>query len=70
MPWSKTERLLRKNLQDIDTFVYSIIQQRKTENSTSNRFDLLSRYLSLSDEDGIPFTDKFLRDMMLNVLYK
>jgi fatty acid omega-hydroxylase len=68
MPWSQSERLLRKYLQDIDTFVYSIIKQRKNEKFSTERSDLLSRYLSLTDEDGNAFTEKFLRDMMLNVI--
>lgn len=31
--------------------------------------DLLSRYLAMTDDEGQPFSDKYLRDIILNFMY-
>jgi hypothetical protein len=31
--------------------------------------DLLSRYITMTDDNGEPFTDKYLRDIVLNFMY-
>jgi len=53
----------------LDDFVYAIISKRRQEpiEHLESKNDLLSRFLCMTDEEtGQPFTDKYLRDILLN----
>ena len=53
----------------LDEFVYGIIAKRRKESvqDLETKNDLLSRFLCMEDEEtGQPFTDKYLRDILLN----
>lgn len=62
----------------VDSFAYSLIETRKGESdievsyqlniNAQQREDLLSRYMCMKDQNGKPFSDKYLRDMVLNFL--
>ncbi|KAG6554469.1 hypothetical protein Mapa_003847 [Marchantia paleacea] len=67
------EKLFRALLPDVDSFTYSVIQDRREEitrlesmNQTLDKHDLLSRFMSGKDQNGEPLSDKVLRDAILN----
>lgn len=68
MPWIKSERQLRNSLEILDSFAYRLIDSRKKDPAVSEKKDLLSRYILMKDEHDKPFTDKYLRDMIMNFL--
>jgi len=48
-------------------FIREVIQQRKKDQSFKSKTDLLSRFMSLSDEEtGEPFADDYLIDVIMN----
>nr|GMD16600.1 cytochrome P450 86B1-like [Ipomoea batatas] len=68
-----TERALKQSLKKVDEFAEEVIRTRKKELSlasegTKQRSDLLTVFMGLRDEDGRPFSDKFLRDICVNFI--
>jgi len=68
LPLSNAQRSLFKSIQYLNEFSYNIIQDRRKDPTLPERSDLLSKYLSLTDDEGKPFTDKYLRDIMINIM--
>lgn len=64
------ERELSAALKLLDEFAYSLIEERKTVpvEDLEQRTDLLSLYMRLEDHEGKPFSDKYLRDIIMNFL--
>jgi cytochrome P450 len=52
----------------LDEFSLGIIAERRKEKEEdlNSRTDLLSRYMRMTDEEGRPFTDEYLRDIVMN----
>jgi len=50
----------------LDDFVYDIISKRRKDPEIESKNDLLSRYLLIRDQNGQPFSDTYLRDMLIN----
>jgi cytochrome P450 len=67
-PWIDTERKMREALKVLDEFAYGIIKERRQDSDIATKTDLLSRYIGMTDDDGEPFTDKYLRDIVLNFM--
>ncbi|WOL06006.1 hypothetical protein Cni_G14738 [Canna indica] len=72
-----SERWLRRSLQRVDEFAYDVIRTRKKELATESsspsdksttRSDLLTVFARHKDEDGNPFSEKFLRDICVNFI--
>ncbi|RZR75091.1 hypothetical protein BHM03_00049214 [Ensete ventricosum] len=68
-----SERWLRRSIEVVDEFAYEVIRARKEELSSSEqtrtaRSDLLTVFTKLRDEDGTPYSDKFLRDVCVNFI--
>ncbi|KAM6549820.1 hypothetical protein CsatB_021496 [Cannabis sativa] len=67
-----SEALLDKSIKTIDDFTYSVIRKRKKEikeareNSKDSKHDILSRFIELGEDHEDQFTDKGLRDVVLN----
>jgi fatty acid omega-hydroxylase len=68
LPFIKVEQQMQAGVKIMDEFTYGVIAERKKENDLPNRTDLLSRYLCLRDDDGKPFSDKYLRDIVTNLM--
>ena len=49
-------------------FAQEVIDERRQKN-VDDGTDLLSRCLSIGDDDGLPFSDKYLRDIIMNFMY-
>jgi len=64
---SKWEKDLRKAVNEVNEFSNRVIAERRNSNF-SERTDLLSRYLSSLDTDGKPFSDTYLRDIVLSFI--
>ncbi|BAT91110.1 Cytochrome P450 [Vigna angularis] len=67
------ERKLKKSIKGVDEFAENVIRTRKKELSlqcedTKNRSDLLTVFMRLKDENGRPYSDKFLRDICVNFI--
>ncbi|WOL07370.1 hypothetical protein Cni_G16110 [Canna indica] len=73
------ERCLRRCIERVDEFAYDVIRKRKEELSLAGgeneqmsrkteRSDLLTVFTQLKDEDGKPYSDKFLRDICVNFI--
>jgi len=62
-----TERLLTKTLPIINNFALKIIVEKK-KNITDDPMDVLSRFMIIKDDDGKPYSDKFLRDTIMNFI--
>lgn len=69
------EAKLRKCVETVDGFIYNVINTRRLELKTSQdsgeelqKEDLLSRFMSLTNEDGLPYSDKQLRDVVVNFI--
>ncbi|CAD5176235.1 unnamed protein product [Musa acuminata subsp. malaccensis] len=68
-----SERWLRRSIEVVDEFAYEVIRARREELSSSEqtrtaRSDLLTVFTKLTDEDGKPYSDKFLRDVCVNFI--
>eukprot|EP01018_Ginkgo_biloba_P016149 Gb_22851 [translate_table: standard] len=66
-----SEAILRKNIKTVDDFVYKVIQSRKKEISLQNNYvkpDILSRFIALTEKEPENFSDKYLRDVILNFM--
>ncbi|KAL6052271.1 Cytochrome P450 monooxygenase pc-3 [Balamuthia mandrillaris] len=61
---------IKQHVAYLDKHVYAIIRQRKqeTEEELSKKTDIFSQFLALTDDDGKPLTEKYLRDVFLNFL--
>eukprot|EP01087_Luapelamoeba_hula_P021355 TRINITY_DN743_c0_g1_i3.p1 TRINITY_DN743_c0_g1~~TRINITY_DN743_c0_g1_i3.p1 ORF type:complete len:434 (-),score=51.99 TRINITY_DN743_c0_g1_i3:159-1460(-) len=46
--------------------VLTIVRSRQEKNDYHDRTDLLSRFMNMRDDDGKPFSEEYLRDMVLN----
>jgi len=66
-PWSKTENELRQSTKILDAFAQEVIDERRQKLDTEAT-DLLTRYLGMTDEDGKPFSDSYLRDIIMNFI--
>ncbi|MQL84583.1 hypothetical protein Taro_017092 [Colocasia esculenta] len=68
------ERTLRRSLKGVDDFAYEVIRTRKKElalesdDKKASRSDLLTVFIRVKDDDGKPFSDKFLRDICVNFI--
>ncbi|XVF44553.1 hypothetical protein PTKIN_Ptkin02bG0133800 [Pterospermum kingtungense] len=68
-----TEKKLKKSIKGVDEFAEEVIRTRKKELSLQTeeknpRSDLLTVFVRLKDEQGKPFSDKFLRDICVNFI--
>jgi cytochrome P450 len=54
-------------LKELDQTIYSMIETRKKENF-EDKTDLLSRFMCLKDQEGKPYDDEWLRDILFNFL--
>ncbi|KGN61391.1 cytochrome P450 704B1 [Cucumis sativus] len=70
-----SEALLDKSIKTIDDFTYSVIATRKKEiqeaqtthtDPNKMKHDILSRFIELGEDPNNKFTDKSLRDIVLN----
>ncbi len=52
-----------ENLAKLDSVMYGLIAKRKTENY-HEKIDLLSRFMKLVDDNGKPYDDDWLRDIL------
>ncbi|XP_030547517.1 cytochrome P450 86B1-like [Rhodamnia argentea] len=65
------ERTLRKSIEGVDEFANEVIRTRKKELAADDgcqRSDILTVFARLRDEEGRPFSDKFLRDICVNFI--
>jgi cytochrome P450 len=75
---SSRERRIRHSLKVMDQFAFECITERrqlhKTQQSEEGKAssgpsaDLLSLFLEAEDEDGLPLSDQYLRDVVLNFM--
>ncbi|CAN4123780.1 unnamed protein product [Withania somnifera] len=66
-----TEKTLKHSLKKVDEFADEVIRTRKKELSLADskqRSDLLTVFMGSRDEQGRPFSDKFLRDICVNFI--
>ncbi|XVF01779.1 hypothetical protein REPUB_Repub04eG0118700 [Reevesia pubescens] len=68
-----TEKNLKRSIKGVDEFAEEVIRTRKKELSLQTeekkqRSDLLTVFMRLKDEQGKPFSDKFLRDICVNFI--
>ncbi|XVE49739.1 hypothetical protein DITRI_Ditri01bG0105300 [Diplodiscus trichospermus] len=68
-----TEKKLKRSIKGVDEFAEEVIRTRKKEMSLQSeeknqRSDLLTVFMRLKDEQGKPFSDKFLRDICVNFI--
>ncbi|XVE92915.1 hypothetical protein REPUB_Repub01dG0144700 [Reevesia pubescens] len=68
-----TEKKLKRSIKSVDEFAGEVIRTRKKELSLQTeekkqRSDLLTVFMRLKDEQGKPFSDKFLRDICVNFI--
>ncbi|GLT27295.1 hypothetical protein SLA2020_023030 [Shorea laevis] len=68
-----TEKKLKISIKGVDKFANEVIHTRKRELSLKEqnkkqRSDLLTVFMGLTDEQGRPFSDKFLRDICVNFI--
>ncbi|XP_011628395.1 cytochrome P450 704C1 isoform X2 [Amborella trichopoda] len=65
------EAKLKKSIQTIDELIYKVIHSKRKLISTqdhSNKADILSRFIALSEKEPEKITDKFLRDIIINFM--
>ncbi|KAE8698490.1 Cytochrome P450 86B1 [Hibiscus syriacus] len=68
-----TEKKLKISINRVDEFAEKVIETRKKElslqtNTQKQRSDLLTVFMRSKDEQGKPFSDKFLRDICVNFI--
>ncbi|KAJ6907894.1 hypothetical protein NC651_018362 [Populus alba x Populus x berolinensis] len=70
-----SEKKLKRSIKDVDEFADDVIRTRKKELSLQSgndkkkqRSDLLTVFMGLKDENGKPFSDRFLRDICVNFI--
>jgi fatty acid omega-hydroxylase len=57
----------RQALETVDRFVYGLIE-KKRESKSEQQDDFLSNMMAMTDDDGNPLSDRFLRDIVLNFM--
>ncbi|XP_077246402.1 cytochrome P450 86B1-like [Tasmannia lanceolata] len=67
------ERKLKRSIIGVHQFADDVIRTRKKEikldsGEKTSRSDLLTIFMTLKDDDGKPFSDKFLRDICINFI--
>lgn len=67
------EKKLKRSIKGVDEFADEVIRTRKKElsmqsNNMMQRSDILTVFMRLKDEQGVPFSDKFLRDICVNFI--
>ena len=69
------EKKLKDSIKEVDEFAEDVIRTRKKElslqfdnNMSKKRSDLLTVFMGLKDEDGHPFSNRFLRDICVNFI--
>ncbi|KMT12190.1 hypothetical protein BVRB_5g101370 [Beta vulgaris subsp. vulgaris] len=68
------EKELKESIKGINKFAEQVIMTRKKEicnsqeDNTKNRSDLLAVLMRSKDETGQPFSDKFLKDLSVNLI--
>ncbi|XVF66997.1 hypothetical protein PTKIN_Ptkin10aG0084900 [Pterospermum kingtungense] len=67
------EKKLKRSIKGVDQFADEVIRTRKKELSLQSedkkqKSDLLTVFMKLKDEQGKPFSDKFLRDICVNFI--
>ncbi|KAJ9553940.1 hypothetical protein OSB04_017985 [Centaurea solstitialis] len=68
-----SEKKLKESIKGVDNFADEVIRTRKKEVSLQTeenklKSDLLTIFMGLKDEQGLPFSDKFLRDICVNFI--
>ncbi|KAL9251604.1 Cytochrome P450 86B1-like protein [Drosera capensis] len=69
-----SERRLKECIKGVNKFADEVIRTRKKEielkdeNDAKKRSDLLTVFMKMKDEEGRPFSDKFLRDICVNFI--
>ncbi|XP_042476877.1 cytochrome P450 86B1-like [Macadamia integrifolia] len=68
-----TEKKLKKSIREVDEFADGVIHARKKELSlysgeNKRRADLLTIFIGSKDDEGKPYSDKFLRDICVNFI--
>ncbi|KAI5588138.1 hypothetical protein BDE02_05G076800 [Populus trichocarpa] len=70
-----SEKKLKRSIKDVDEFAEDVIRTRKKELSIQSEddkkkqgSDLLTVFMGLKDENGKPFSDRFLRDICVNFI--
>ncbi|KAF8398712.1 hypothetical protein HHK36_014569 [Tetracentron sinense] len=68
-----TERNLKGSIMQVDEFADEVIRTRKKELSLQSgdkkaRSDLLTVFMGLKDDEGKPFSNRFLRDICVNFI--
>eukprot|EP00253_Pinus_taeda_P005739 PITA_05739 len=66
-----SEATMKDNIKTVDAFLYNVIQSRKQEISVQNDYvkpDILSRFIALTEKQPENYSDKYLRDIILNFL--
>ena len=70
-PWWRilpTPPQVHRSLTYVNTFLHGLIAAARKDPLLEERTDLLAAYIRSTDDTGEPFTDKYLRDMLLNFL--
>jgi fatty acid omega-hydroxylase len=62
------EREIFHSVDLVNEYTYKVIRQRRSDPNLAERTDLLSRYLAMKDVDGKPFTDEYVRDILVNFM--
>ncbi|KAI7756730.1 hypothetical protein M8C21_009383, partial [Ambrosia artemisiifolia] len=68
------EKKLKDSIRGVESFADDVIRTRKkevflmSEDDKKNRSDLLTTFMGLKDEQGQPFSDKFLREICVNFI--
>mmetsp|Transcript_29401 Transcript_29401/g.74000 ORF Transcript_29401/g.74000 Transcript_29401/m.74000 type:complete len:534 (-) Transcript_29401:106-1707(-) len=66
--FSPAELVYKRHMSFINGVIYSLINERKEDPKLAEKSDLLSRCLLHADEQGKPYTDEYIRDIVLNIL--
>jgi len=59
---------LKRLLDRLDRHIYAVIAERRADPAAAERTDILSLLLRATDEDGVPLTDRELRDELLTLV--
>ena len=60
---------LKESIEKVDEFAESVIMTRKKELALQHdKSDLLTVFMRLKDENGMAYSDKFLRDICVNFI--
>jgi cytochrome P450 len=68
LPYTSIDNHLKKAIKTLDEFSYRVIRERKTVEDLEEREDILSRYLCTTDDEGNKFSEKYIRDAMINLI--